>query len=166
MKLAILALALCAATPSLADIRIDFDEGAPKDRFTITNVGGCSLEAMGVTLDISTSPSGLIFDVTGSGAGVEVFQPFELTSGASLLVTEPRVTDGQQSILLNLSGLGKDQSIAFTIDVDDTTSDRQITVSGSEIAGAEVRVDMSGETSVGVFGSDAVSRVDLTACVS
>jgi len=166
MRPTVLALALFAASPSLADISVEFDEGAPKDRFTITNVGDCALGALGVTLDMSTSQSGLIFDVTGSGAGVEVFQPFELASGQSILSATPDVTDGQQSISLSLLGLADGQSIAFTIDVDDTTSDRQITVSGSEIAGAQVRVDLDGETATGTFGTDATSRVELTACVS
>ena len=166
MKKLILAMALITASPAMSDIRVDFDEGAPKDRFTVTNLSDCALAPLSVTLDISAAPSGLIFDVTASGAGVEVFQPFELVSGQETLSATPRVLDGQQAITLDLLGLAANQSIAFTIDVDDTTSDRQITVSGSEIAGAEVQVNLDGETVVASFGEDAVATVAIGNCAS
>lgn len=154
------------ATAAQADLVVRFDEGAPKDRFTVQNDGACALPSMQVTLDLGTAPAGLIFDVTGSGAGVEVFQPFELVAGADNLRTMPKVLDGDSAISFDLENLGVGQSVAFTIDVDDTGGGREITVSGSEIAGATVRQVMAGTTSEAVFGSDARAVIAQASCTS
>ena len=74
---AYLALALAVGSPVGADITVRFDEGAPKDRFSITNQGACPLGEVAVTLDLGASAAGLIFDVTSLGAGVSVFQPLK-----------------------------------------------------------------------------------------
>lgn len=155
---------ILSATAAAADLTVRFDEGAPKDRFTLTNTGGCALPAGTVTIDLGTAPAGLIFDVTGSGAGVEVFQPFEVTSGAENLTRLPRVSDGQSAVTLDLKGLGSGATVSFTIDVDDTGGGREITVSGSEIAGASVRV--GGIESAGLFESNAQATVKIAACQS
>ena len=73
-----LASAMVVSTPAAADIVVRFDEGAPKDSFTITNADNCALPLTAITIDLAGSAAGLIFDVTGSGAGVSVFQPFQL----------------------------------------------------------------------------------------
>ena len=161
-SLTIIAAAILFASAAQADILVRFDEGAPKDRFTITRTGTCDLGAAKVTVDLSTSPHGLIFDVTGAGQGVEVFQPFELVTGASLLSTQPSVQDGDQVIALPLSALDQGQSIAFTIDVDDTGGGREITVSDAEIAGAKVLVTTASGEYAGTFDnrSNAVVRID------
>ena len=161
MRLAATILTFLAA-PAAADLRVDFIEGAPKDRFVLTNEAGCGTGPMQVEIQLAGSAGALIFDTTGTGAGVQVFQPFEVVSGAALLKEQPDVTDGDQSITLDLIGLAPGAEVAFTIDVDDTVSARQITVAGSEIAGASVRV---GETS-GVFDENAVARVPGVDCLS
>ncbi len=157
---------LLLATPALADIRVDFDEGAPKDRFTILNTGDCALNGATVTVDLGGSAGKLIFDVTGSGAGIEVFQPFEAVSGADLLTALPAVGDGDTALSLALRSLAPGDRVTFTIDVDDTTSGYGIMVSGSEITGASVRVDAGGTISEGRFGRDAVARVTMAPCTS
>ena len=162
----VIALILCAAMPALADIRVDFDEGAPKDRFTILNDGACALEGATVTVDLGGSAGRLIFDVTGSGAGIQVFQPFEAVSGADLLTALPTVSDGDTAVSLTLRSLASGERVAFTIDVDDTTSGYGIMVSGSEITGAGVRVATGDTTVEGRFGTDAVARVALSTCTS
>ena len=159
-------LSLALATPAAADLTMRFSEGAPKDRFTLTNNGACALPVMTVTLDLGTAPAGLIFDVTASGAGVEVFQPFELVAGADLLREVPVILDGDASITLPLRGLGAGQSVAFTIDVDDTGGGREITVNGSEIAGASLRAEIEGKTQTGTFTTNAVATVSTAACTS
>lgn len=151
-----------AAPMAQADLAVRFDEGAPKDRFTFTNTGDCALPAGTITLDIGAAPAGLIFDVTASGAGVEVFQPFEVVAGGDNLRSLPKVSDGQSAIALDLSGLAVGASVAFTIDVDDTGGGREITVSGSEIAGAVVR--MAGKTAQ--FDATARATVPTAACGS
>lgn len=154
------------SSPALADVEVIFSEGAPKDRFTITNTGACDLGPMDVTIDLAGSSAGLVFDVTGQGAGVEVFQPFELVSGNALLSAIPIVRDGDNALTLALTSLGQGQSLAFTIDVDDTIGAREITVSRAEIRGAGVWIETEMNRNVGTFSNNAIASVPMRACVS
>lgn len=167
MRLAALTTTLLLlTTPALAELHVRFDEGAPKDRFTVTNVGACDLGASAVTIDLSGSPYGLIFDVTGKGAGVQVFQPFELTSGAANLTALPQVSDGDNQVTLNLRKFPSGASVSFTIDVDDTVNSREITVSNTEIAGAAVIARTGSQMARGTFGENAKAEVKLASCAS
>ncbi|WP_422064559.1 aggregation factor core [Shimia sp.] len=125
-------------TPVHANLSVRFVEGAPKDRFEIKNEGDCVLRESVITLDMSTSQGALIFDVADGGAGVEVFQPFEVVTGKDALASVPAVMDGQNAVDLRISKLSSGDKISFTTDVDDTLGAREITVSGSEIADATV----------------------------
>ncbi|MEM7471337.1 MAG: aggregation factor core [Pseudomonadota bacterium] len=164
-----LAIALLAATPAAANIAVEFREGAPKDRFTFTNVGDCAIGAATLTLDLGESAAGLIFDTTGAGAGVEVFQPYETVAGESVLDSVSPVSDGDSEITLTLNGLPAGQSVAFTIDVDDTLRHSalgQIQVTDSEIAGATVTLSgVSGEV-FGVFDNTSRALVRTASCTS
>ena len=151
-------------SPAVADVNVEFVEGAPKDRFILTNSGRCSIEAMAVTLDLSTSASGVIFDVTGSGAGVEVFQPFEIVTGESYVSAIPAVADGDRAVTLQLDRLPAGQSVAFTIDVDDTRGTRGITVSDSELRGATALIRTASWEASEAFGETSSLRVPLPAC--
>ena len=165
LRLSALALIL-SSSAALADLTVRFSEGAPKDRFTLTNTGDCPLPMMRVTLDLGAAPAGLIFDVTGAGAGVEVFQPFELVAGAEHLTGLPAVLDGDSAIALDFNGLGTNQSVAFTIDVDDTGGGREITVDGSEITGAVIRAELGGQTLEGTFDASATASIPVAGCTS
>jgi hypothetical protein len=158
----LLVSSLALTTPVAADIVVRFDESAPKDRFTITNTGNCALPLTSVTIDLTGSAAGLIFDVTGSGAGVNVFQPFELVAGEQYVTALPEVRDGDRAISLRLTGLGPNQRVAFTIDVDDTAGATESMISGSEINGATVR---AGDAS-GTFDANNTATVKLPACTS
>ncbi|MEM7440093.1 MAG: aggregation factor core [Pseudomonadota bacterium] len=147
-----------------ANLNAAFIEGAPKDRFVFENAGDCAISDATIVLDLSTSPSGLIFDTTGAGAGVEVFQPFELVSGKDALKGVPQVTDGDTAIRLSVARLEPGASVAFTIDVDDTTSSRAITVNGSEIAGAQVVLDHGGKKAAAKFTKNASAILNSGGC--
>lgn len=151
------------ALPAVANVEVTFREGAPKDRFVIANTSTCAIGPVAITIDLSGSSAGLIFDVTNSGAGVEVFQPFVLVSGQSFVTDTPVVKDGDNTVTLSLSNLIKGQPVAFTVDVDDTAGAREITVSGSEIAGASISI--AGGAS-GIFGSNAVALASVPDCQS
>lgn len=160
-----LAAALCiAALPAAADVRVRFIEGAPKDQFVITNEGRCALPKAELAVDLGTSPAGLIFDVTGSGAGVQVFQPFEVVAGAALLNGMPKVSDGDTQVALAMRSLAPAARIAFTIDVDDTLGQRGITIAGSEIAGATVRLVVAGVARTATFSPAGEAVVQAPAC--
>ncbi|GAA0777912.1 aggregation factor core [Roseibium denhamense] len=165
--IATLGIALTVSVPALADLSVRFDEGAPKDRFTISASGGCDISGpMTVTIDLKPSPYGLIFDTTSSGAGVQVFQPFEITDGRGNLSALPEVKDGDNRIDLDVKGLRTFEKISFTIDVDDTVQNREITVSNGEITGAKVVALRDGMRSEAAFGPDAVATLKMTDCVS
>nr|WP_050606176.1 hypothetical protein [Ruegeria sp. 6PALISEP08] len=153
-----------AATSLQAGVQIRFIEGAPKDRFVLTNVGACEVEASTLKIDLSQSAGRLIFDVTEKGAGVEVFQPLEFVEGADALRQIPAVVDGQDSIELEIASFGAGDKLAFTIDVDDTIGQREITVTGSEIEGATVSYTDADKTSTATFSSEALVNVTTKDC--
>ncbi len=155
---------LFAATSPQAGVQIRFVEGAPKDRFVLTNVGACNVEASTLKIDLSQSAGRLIFDVTEKGAGVEAFQPLEFVEGADNLRQIPAVVDGQDTIELEIASLAAGDKLAFTIDVDDTIGQREITVTGSEIEGATVSYTDANETRTATFSSEALVKVTTKDC--
>lgn len=167
MRAVLTALTLLAlSNAALSDVTVSFVEGAPKDRFVIANKGGCPFGKLSIEINMAGSSAGLVFDVSSTGAGVEVFQPFELTSGGGSVAGQPIVRDGDQKLELQLSQFLPQEEIIFTIDVDDTVSKRQTTVSNSEIVGAEVTVRTGSVSATGTFGSDAVAVAEISACNS
>lgn len=166
MRIPLALIATLAATTASADITVTFRDGAPKDRFTITQNAPCAIGPATLVLDLGTAPAGLIFDTTSTGAGVEVFQPFEWVSAPAGMDTTPQVGDGDTGLALDLPNLTPQLPLAFTIDLDDTTSTRQITVSGSEVAGAQVTLTTGGTTSVGTFDANGVATIATSACTS
>ena len=162
-----LILAICAAgcaLPAAADVVVRFQESAPKDSFSIVNEGSCGVANAEIELDLSTSASGLIFDVTATGAGVSVFQPLELVAGQDYLSTVPEVSDGDNKLNLSVETLAPSAEIAFTIDIDDTAGVSETMVSGAEIQDAQVAITINGATHSGNFGTDGVARIALNTC--
>jgi hypothetical protein len=153
------------APMAMADISVSFVESAPKDRFVIMN-NACATGPMQVTIDLRPSAGALIFDVASAGAGVEVFQPFELVSGGSLVTNVPNVRDGDQVLTLDLKGLGKDSEVSFTIDLDDTIQAREITVAGTEVLGAKVLLQYDEMQSEGTFDETANMTIPWRDCSS
>lgn len=151
-----------------ANVNVTFVESAPKDRFVVTNAGDCGLQDLTVEIDLSDSAGGLIFDTTGTGAGVEVFQPFELRSGELALVSSESVKDGDVSLTVGIDTLPVGESVSFTIDVDDTLRNSalgQIRVAGSEIVGGVVKVSTAAKDTVSAeFGGDSKAVVLMPAC--
>lgn len=158
----IVGVALLAAGPAVADMRVEFREGAPKDRFVVTNLADCAVPAGNLTIDLTGSAGQLVFDVTGQGAGVEVFQPFEVVSGADFLAEVPEVIDGQTEVTLTFTGLAAGGQVVATTDLDDTIGAREITVRGSELDGAAVVLAVAGDERRVTFQDDSVATVPLT----
>lgn len=155
---------LGVSAPAYADVSVRFVEGAPKDSFIITNEGTCPLGEAEITVNLGASAAGLIFDVTGSGAGVSVFQPLELVSGQEYLSDIPDVKDGDNMLTLSVVGLASGARIAFTIDVDDTLGASETMVSGAEIEGAKAMIIARGIDVSAEFGRDSIARMPLNAC--
>lgn len=159
-----------SAGSALADIRVEFRESAPTDSFQITNTGTCATGPMTLTLDLETSRGRLIFDTTGSGAGVEVFQPFRLVSGPQTPNILAVPSDGDRQLTLSFDTLDPGAHIRFTIDVDDTLPQSelgQIRVSGSELEGGEIQIRAGAfQDRVGRFDTNGIGLVQLENCTS
>ncbi|MEL6640091.1 MAG: hypothetical protein AAFP98_02060 [Pseudomonadota bacterium] len=155
------------AGPVAADVTVSFRDGAPKDRFVIaSDVGICADAGLRIAIDLTPTMGQLIFDITGAGQGVEVFQPFELVSGGGNVTGVSEVTDGDKTLSVEVNAIQPGAEVAFTIDVDDTIGAREITVTGSEIAGGLVQLTDGTDSATGIFGEDGVAKVAWPACVS
>ncbi|WP_170604114.1 aggregation factor core [Ruegeria arenilitoris] len=163
-RTAFLAVFALAATAASADLQVSFLEGAPKDRFNIKNTGNCNITESTLRLNLGTSKGALIFDVTSSGAGVEVSQPFELVEGSAILNGEPKVTDGMSGIDLVIGNMPPGALVSFTIDVDDTLGGREITVTGAEIEGATISFTSNDQIAAGVFSSQSKAEIAIKDC--
>lgn len=149
-----------------ADLSLRFVEGAPKDRFVLTNDGTCPLAEATLTLDIGAAPAGLLFDATPGGAGVSVYQPFEVTEGRGALLGLPDLADGDTVLSLNLAGLAPGGVVGFSLDVDDTGTGRQSTISGTEIEGAVVTLVLGETTLEASFTDQASAIIPIAPCIS
>ena len=153
---------------ALANIDVAFIEGAPKDRFVIKNTSSCELNNLTVDIDLTSTVGRLIFDTTSSGAGVEVFQPFEVTKGAIKVISSDGVKDGDNKLSISIQSLPASQYVSFTIDVDDTlvkSSRGNIIISGSEIENGMVKVSSATiDQAVGKFNSASKASIALPAC--
>lgn len=164
-----LSLSLLFITQSAqANIEVKFLEGAPKDKFVIKNTGNCQLQNLLVEIDLSQSAGKLIFDTTATGAGVEVFQPFEVTEGDIKLANQTTIKDGDSKLTLNISKLSSGKSASFTIDVDDTLPISElgkIRVAGSEINNGIVKVTSNSQKLAdGVFGTNSKATILNPSC--
>ena len=151
-----------------AAIEVRFVESAPKDRFIITNTGSCTFSELILVINLAQSAGRLIFDTTGAGAGVEVFQPFEVTEGKIELVSGKVVKDGDTELALRIKSLAPGARASFTIDVDDTLPRSELgktRVAASEISGGTVRVIAGrGQSATAVFDDASRATVALSGC--
>tara|TARA_R110000764_G_scaffold1266_2_gene4922 strand:- start:132 stop:689 length:558 start_codon:yes stop_codon:yes gene_type:complete len=172
---------LLAGQLAHANVEVTFVESAPKDRFVLHNTSQCALNGLTVHLDLSNSVGRLIFDTTATGAGVEVFQPFEVKKGnlklisASevkkgnlKLISASEVKDGDSTLSLSIQSIAANDSVSFTIDVDDTLTQSElgnIRVSGSEITNALIEITTKEQqTSVAMFDNKGKAMVPFPSC--
>ena len=122
-----------------------FEEDAPKDRFIVRNDSTCLISDVSLKIDLAGSKAGLYFDTTASGAGVEVYQPFEVQSGGELLSEIPTIKDGDKVMELKFPELAPESRLVVTIDVDDSlsTTSTPTMISGSEIENATIRASFN-----------------------
>ncbi|MCF2904310.1 aggregation factor core [Octadecabacter sp. CECT 8868] len=149
-----------------ADINVVFQDGAPVDRFTIQASDGCMGTPFDLSLDLSGSAAGLIFDVTAQGAGVEVYQPLVLVEQGKRVLQVSEISDGGTEVSLSLNGVDQGVPVVFTADLDDTLGPRGITVSGQEMEGVTASVTLDGASYSATFDSSGVARVALPDCIS
>jgi hypothetical protein len=158
MRLPIALIFAGLSSAAAADgLTVQFTDGVPKDTITLTN-GNCLLNEAVIVIDLSQSAAGLIFDVTAAGAGVAVFHPVEVTAGT--IAISP-VVDGGQVLHLRISDFPIGATFSLSADLDDTTSGRQRTVTGAEMAGATVTLVSGKAASTAVFGETGLAILAL-----
>lgn len=158
MKIAALALSLLATPIAAQDLIVRFADGAPKDRISF-QTAGCDISNAMVMIDLGGSKGGLIFDVDSGGSGVEVYQPVEITHGYGALSP---VRDGDKRLQVFVQSLMSGDTLDLTADLDDTLGgSTEITVNGSEMAGATVRLALSDRVLSGIFDDDGTAKIAL-----
>jgi hypothetical protein len=161
-------LILLLGQPVNADLEVEFIESAPKDRFIIKNTGECVLKDLVLEIDLSESTGRLIFDTTATGAGVDVFQPFEVTEGEIELISSDAVEDGDTTLSLSIQDIPAGKAISFTIDVDDTLTASELgqtRVADSEISNGLVKARLREQKPViATFGNNSRATVLLSTC--
>lgn len=160
---------LMLASQASAQIEVSFVDSAPTDIFEIRNTSACPSGTMELTIDLKGSDAGLLFDTTPVGVGVQVSQPFVLTKGAEFVAGIPQVSDGARQLTLSVTDLPGESAIGFTIDVDDTlvqSGNGQIRVSGSEMAGASVRLTGAAVAETAPFNATGQAVLSLNTCLS
>lgn len=115
-----------------------FLEGAPRDRLVVKNLSAGDWTLARADWLLAGSQGRVLFDVTGSGAGVQVFQPFRVEKSQDLLARQPDVKDGDQVLSLEFNGFGPGRDFIFSIDVDDQLQASETIVDGTEMQGAEM----------------------------
>ena len=159
---------IASAAPLLAsaqavckvDVSFAFTESAPRDRFEIRNESSAGQPIQRVRLEMLRSAGRLYFDTVQGGAGVDVFQPFQVDSGDARLAADPAVKDGDDRVDLVFQRFEPGQRFQFSIDVDDRLGDSDMgptRVSGREMEGAVLTVVVG---AVGGPGRELQARVD------
>ena len=165
-----LSFALLIGQSAHANIEVNFFESAPKDSFTINNVGNCALDDLTLTLDLSNTAGKLIFDTSSAGAGVEVFQPFEAREGMISVSSPKGVNDGDNKLTVVIKTLPSGKSVSFTIDVDDTLAISalgNIRVADSEMQNGMVEVSSKDiQSTTALFDNKSKATLKLPPCKS
>ncbi|REG82127.1 aggregation factor core [Marinomonas pollencensis] len=159
---------LLASSITHASVAVRFVESAPKDRFVLTNTSQCEMENITANIDLANSTGKLIFDTTATGAGVDVFQPFEAGDGNIQLTNGSQVNDGATKLSIKIAKLQANEATHFTIDVDDTLKQSEwgnIRVSGSEIENATIEITSKDNATLkGTFDNQGKTTLAFTHC--
>jgi len=150
--------ALLLATPLQADITVRFQDGNPKDLFTIVNTG-CELAGAVMVIDLRGSRSGAVIDTEYGGVGTKDPLDVNVEAGDIRL---PEIADGEQVLHIFIDLLPDGGEAVVSLDLDDTIDVRaepRVEVWGSDIAGAEVSISLEGVTTSATMDETARAKV-------
>lgn len=153
-------LLVAAQSTCTVDVSFAFTESAPRDRFEFRNESSAGQSIQRLRLALARSAGRLFFDTVQGGAGVDVFQPFQVDSGDARLAADPAVKDGDDRLELVFERFEPGQRFQFSIDVDDRLGDSDMgptRVSGREMEGAVLTVVVG---PAGSPGRELQARVD------
>jgi len=162
--------AMLFSVAGAAEVEVRFIESAPKDSFVIVNHGSCDLKNFVFKVDLTKTRGQLIFDTTASGAGVEVFQPFESAVGDLKLASGNAVADGDKTLSVQGRSIPSKKKVSFTIDVDDTLKNsdlRQIRVTGAEMENGVVSLSANNApAATASFDTNNVALITASLCAN
>lgn len=167
-SLCLVAVFALAAGPAPAEIRVTYQDLSP-DIITIRNGSAFDLGPFELTVDLGTSPAGLIFDVSGTGAGFAGWAPLSVIAGGEQVLAIGEVTDGDTRLVVRLDFLAGHGTVAIAVDVDDTDPASALgptIIAPSEIAGATAHVSHGGPPVSATFGPDGLAVLPLEACIA
>lgn len=87
-------IAILISSLAQANLDASFIESVPKDRFVLSNTSQCDIQNITANIDLSNNAGKLIFGTTATGAGIEVFQPFEASNANMQLTNGNKINDG------------------------------------------------------------------------
>lgn len=171
LVLAGLAVPAAAADPP-ADLTVRFEEGLGPDLFHVENTGTCLATVVAVTIDLSSTVGGLVFDTEGGGAGFNAGYPFVLREGGEHVTGAAGGEDGGRALSLDLTGLRRGDRVVFSIDVDDSLEQSpwgRTRIAGPEFDGGRVIATVRQpngreETHEATFGPDGRAHVNPRNC--
>jgi len=149
---------LILASPLQAAITVRFQDGNPKDLFTIVNTG-CELVDAVLVIDLRNSRNGAVIDTEYGGVGTK--DPLDVLVEAGD-ISLPDIEDGTQVLHVFIGVLPDGGEAVISLDLDDTNPQSRATrveVGGSDIAGAEVSISLEGVTTSGVMDETATANV-------
>ena len=130
-------IVLAVGSPLRADIVVTFRDGNPHDRLRIANTG-CAAVSGTMTVDFTTSATGILLDTVRGGPGTKDPMPVEVERGP--LAVGP-VADGARTLTVEVDALQPGATGVITMDVDNTSGwwpEQRIDVFGEDIAGTTI----------------------------
>ena len=158
--LSILMAALTVA-PAAADVTVQFVDASP-DRISFMLDGDCETGPATLSLDLTGSRAGLLIDMIGGGS----IRTIEVISGAELVTRAPVAAHGDTAIDLDVMALVPSETVAFTIDLDDTASVRSGLVRDWEIEGVIASITVGASTVSAEMGRNGRAVIPFSACLS
>ena len=145
----------------MAQVSIRYVDAAP-DRFSFTLDGACPLGPATFRIDLTGSRAGLLIDMSGGGSVREL----TVVSGAERVTALPQPQDGATEFEIELSEMVPGETIAVTIDLDDTRSARPTIIRGWEIEGVRAEISAAGASASAEFAASGVAVLPFSPCLS
>jgi len=144
----VVSLVVCFASSARAcgpKVEIRFFESSDGDLFEVINRSQEPWLISSITIYLSGSSGGLIFDTASGGSGASMHAPLEIVSGDVGFMGASPVEDGSEIVSLQFSRFLPGMKFLFAVDVDDRLGDSefgQAVISGPELEGARASAEL------------------------
>lgn len=164
MKHILLSAIIVFAPAKLAanELLVWFQDGNPADRILVHNTG-CPISGAKLTIDFRSSSGKVLIDTTYGGPGSRDPLDVQVARG-DIRIIPPQ--DGAQILEIMIDDMQRGAIAEVTMDVDDqisATENMRVGVSGSEVAGTTVRLQLhqsTGDATLNETGRTAIAVPD------